>query len=365
MRGIECPRPAYERILESGVEPMIFARKKELVDIFLYGDIEENTVGKRILNWAENLVFGETRGISDETESAKDMLQLRRELNELEESSASDRFKYLFIEYPAFLARLVLGNNAINYEKYGFPTRKSLEESIASFCIGEEERIRNWDQRSHFWRRGNYKFEINQNMHGDLWAGQTDISGREIRDQTLFGEVTVFDTIKRDSVTTSVQAYQDWGPFLAITLKYAQAIGKGNIREIRDWEAVLEETGFVRTNTAEAEFGGGGIDPTDFLMDRPVMEEGKRSEILPLTMGHSNESLWIPYIQNGRLIYLAKNKEGEVKLKTPFSKDAETYSPALVYDSEDLPEVLKATYKLFARDRTDLKRIMKRFLATS
>ena len=53
------------------------------------------------------------------------------------------------------------------------------------------------------------------------------------------------------------------------------------------------------------------------------------------------------------------NNNGHIELNFPNSIfDGQRFKPVVIYDEDDLPDLLKGTYKLFARDRTPLPKIM-------
>ncbi len=361
---IECPTPAYQRLKAAGIDRTIVSKRKIIEDIFLYNSICADNAGVNILNHAEKEFFAKDRLISDRSEMHKNILELEAALKE-SDNPRFDEFKEMLIKYPSFLAACTIGENVLRFEQFGFPSRKSFEEAIASFCIGEEESI-NSHGSDYIWRNGNFKHLISQNIHGDMYASQTDVSGKEYAERTLFGDVLLFDTVKINPEVRAISAYQDWSQFLVSLLKYAQLIEKQRMPEITEWREVLKETGEVYTPTAEAMFGD-RIDDwrLDFLLDCPVLtSDTTKLEEMPLYVFSSKDTTFMPYVEGRNLVYLHESKDGDFEI--PFQQgifQGKKYSKRLEYTEEDLPHALRATYKLFARDRRILSRIMDKFLS--
>ena len=362
MHDIECPTPAYNRLRDAGLIERIFAKQKSLHEMFLYDKYLEEGGGKRWLNWAEKIVGKSGRKISEKSETARDILELDFELDEYFNLLGNVRLhntEGLFIDHPSFLAMFVLGKDVLRFREYGFPTRRSLEKSINSFCIGEYTSIMGWNH-SYIWRNGDVKNTISQNMHGDFYASQVDVSGKDIREETLFGTEEIFDSVKNDCYSGGIGAYQDWSVFLVANLKYAQDIGRAKILEIVNWRNVLEETGFVGTNTCEAECGIGGMSPVPFLMESEILKFGFVCSTFPLRIVN-RDSAYLPCVRGENLLFLDEERAGDIEIS--YGRfGIKRFGKRIEYSPEDLPHVLRATYKYFARDRRLLPQIMDTFL---
>jgi len=366
MMDIECPKPAYDRLIKAGLDKKVLIKIKVLHDIFLYNNPFE-LEGSKILKIAKD-TFSKMpeRKISEKTEVSKQILTLKQILDEDKYGIVSSfKFGDLLVQYPAFLGYLILRNDLFDFEKYGFPSRASLEESITSFCISNYEIIMDWG-RDYLWRSRNFKNLISQNMHGDLYASQTDFSGRECEEQTLFGIEEKFDTIKKDSEKKTIYAYQDWSDFLMATLRYSEVIGKAKIPEIVDWKDVLGKVGAVGTATAEAMFGETGIDlKLHFLEESPILVKGNKIEGYLLSVKGQNSNFF-PYVEDKKLIYLENNENGKTLPEFEGTRlENIKFSRTIEYCEQDLPHVLAAIYRLFARDRSLLPKIMNIFLSQS
>lgn len=353
----ECPNPAYYRIIESGIVNEIIERKELIHDILLFQSPYFKE-GIKSFSWAEKVFYEDNRMISEKSEMAKDILEMETVIDKEDYYAVSD-FENALLEHPSFLGKLVLGQKILKPKKYGFNSRRSLEEAITSFILGEKYPLIFRDDK-YIWRQEDFKNEIILNMHGDLYASQVDVSGRE--EKNLFGE-DEFDTIKRNVVSNGISAYQDWSQFLVATLRYAKSIGKENISEIIHWKDVLEKEGCVGTNTAECLGGSGGMEEMNikFLMDFQVLEKDKELKSLPLFIPY-RDIRFIPYIEDEKLTYLRESDSGDIIFPEINFISYKKFSRGMSYCEKDIPHILKATYKYFARDKSLLPMIMNSFL---
>jgi len=366
MIEVACPKPAYERIVKSGLDKRIKEAKDRLFDIVMGG---VNQIGGEEIFEHARKYFRQSQRISERSALYKDILKLDEIIES--ESFFSEEKDELLIKHPSLLAFAVLGEEVLNFRKYGFETRSQLEESIAGFCLGERWAKELFGFRDkYFWRNGNYKNELTNSYHGDCWAHQTDVSGKDTKQKTLFGEVQVFDTWK--DVSGKIKGinadWTDWSNFLIASLRYAEAIGKAKMPEIINWRGFLREIGSVGTMTAEAEFGDASPDwALDELMRAQLLNSDvEKIEEFPICIvgGGDRKNIYFPYVSDGRLLYLRETPEGEIQVKSNCTLiQDKRFSPHLVYDESDLPHLLKGTYSLFARDRSLLPKIIDRFIA--
>lgn len=367
MLDIECPTPAYERLRNSGLEQKIIKNKDGAYNLLIGASginiYEENH--KKIFKKAEEVLSKDGK-ITERTELYRDILNFKILVENYDEFS--EEKEQVIIENPTFLAFLVLGEELLSYEKYGFLSRRKLEESVASYCIGEKIYLDLSNHGNYIWRNKDKKNVLSNAYHGDFHASQTDVSGEERVVSTLLGKETVFDTKKDCSGLTSRMNGHDgnWKNFLVTVLKYAEAMGKSKSYEIVNWMEVLEEVGYVGVFATEAEFGDGtNINDLRFLMEEPILAQGREKEIdtFPLTIYGGSDNYFIPYIYQENLLFMAESQKGTIKL--PFEKGVfaeKNYLPIITYNNNDLPELLKGTYRLFARDRSNLTKIMHLFL---
>ncbi|MCX6749974.1 MAG: hypothetical protein NTZ83_00790 [Candidatus Pacearchaeota archaeon] len=359
MSVIICSNTAYKKINESGLIEKILNRKEVLHNIFLYHSIW-NEETEDILNKVRKFYLDSERGISEKSVLFKDIIDLD---DKIDKSCSFLNFDENLIEKPCFLGYLVLGDNVSDYKKYNFSSLRSLVESISSFCVGEQQLLRNF-QDEYVWRNKTYRNEISQNIHGDLHASQADVSGKIYLDKTLFDEEEEIFNSYKEVWPYGISAYQDWSEFLVASLKYAEYLGKEKMKEIVNWKDALEEAGGgVGTNTAEAEFGTDFSEGSlNFLMDTPIFQEGIMLKQFPLSIYSQFKNSYYPFFENGKLFYLMENKSGNISMESlsHVYKD-NRFSKILEYNEEDLPSLLTATYKYFARDRSKMYKIMDYF----
>lgn len=353
--SIECLNPAYEKIKKSEINKKISDKNEIVHDILLYkSPYFEGS--ENLFNDIRSFYFDGGRGISEKSKVFEDIVQLERDIDKENYFSPVDFEKVLF-EHPCFLSYVILGDEIYNYKKLNFPNLRSLSESITSFCVGE----RGFSEE-YIWRLNNFKNCISRNTHGDLFASQTDVSGKSSLEKTLFGDEEILD-ISSDVRGAGISAYQDWSSFLLGSLKYAECLGKEKMREIVNWEKVLEEAGGgVGNNSAEA-FGMGSSDyGLQFLMDSPIFQENIKLERFPLSICSQGNTCSYPYFFEGKLIYLIEYDKGDILMENLSNvyKDKKFYK-VLEYSEKDLPHILTATYKYFARDRSKMHKIMKLF----
>ena len=360
--GIECLNPAYDKIVKSGLDKKIL-EKGHLIsyEILLHRSIYfENC--EEFFNREKELFLNPNRKISSQSETSRKILGLEKKFNE-NYIWNPDEFGKLLIKYPSFLGKVVLGEEIYNYEKFGFSNQRSLEESITSFCIGERE-IFSSSRTEDFWRTGNLKKCVNLNMHGDLYALQTNVFGKSRIENTLFGKIEVFEIYKEDAESSGISAHQDWSEFLLATLKYAGDLGKKDLPEIKNWRNFLEGLGGGRgTATSEAMFGTNFSEwELESLMEIPILSDKiEKLEKFPLTTSNRETSSY-PYLSENKLFYLKENESGNISLEkfSHIYKDKK-FSKVLEYSEEDLIPLLSAIYKYFARDKGKMTKILDYF----
>ena len=349
---IICPDAAYEQLKESGIVDRILSEpvKSAVRGSLLYKFIEEGAIDDA----RKKLVAG--RLDLESISMNKELLELGSDF-EAEDMLDMD-FESLLERHPVYLANLVLGEDVLKYEKFGFSDRKALEEAVTSFCLGERHEFlpdANW-----IWRSGGFKNEILRNMHGDLFVSQMDSSGESYLDKTLFGDVGIFDCMKKVDYH-GFGAYQDWSEFLGSLLKYSEKIGMSGIPEIADWEGVLEEVGGGSSGNYSESFGGnsGAEFSASIIMNRSLMCYGEDLEALPFLVSN-RKSFALPFFQDSKLLYLRKDEGGDIELDDRLFEN-DKFLKVVEYGPADLPDAMRATLKYFAREREMIPAIMNEF----
>ena len=368
MLGIECPRPTYDKICESGLIDKILEKQETVKDLLLY-TYPDPTIINRIKFYFEKYFLNFKERLSDKTELYKSLFEACSELDKEDICPANS--EELLFRFPEILAYAVLEENVLNFSVYGFNTRRQLEEGVTSFCISAREEMDSFYNSTYTWRTGNFKNSLSNSNHGDLSVLQIDVSGKKTLENTLFGRQEVFDTWKKDDYREGISAHYDaWEDFLIILLRYAETLGRSKDPDILGWKSVIKEVGVAGTCTAEAEFGGGDWSLREIKMELLLLTEGKEKlELNPLAIwqaGYSGESVnYYPYVSGKKLLFLTEGDKGEIKLpfKYPFAK-GKIFRKVLEFEESDLPYLLRGTYRLFARDRSILPKIMDAFIQT-
>jgi hypothetical protein len=349
---VECSRTAFDKLKKAGIIERIQKKRKLISNLFGYLDIPYTPVGEVLFGWAEDQTR-ELGALTEKRRVAENIIQYRMAVEN--EFLTCEKWESQITKYPGFLGALVLKDDLLKFEDYGFPSRKSLEEAIVGYCFGDQNVRRSYGGIS-TWISGNCKNVICVNAHGDLSAFQKDISGNERTETTLFGEEVVFDSIKRNSTIGGIDAYQDWSGFLIATLQYARAIGQEIHPDIVNWRDTMKILKIHATNSAEA--FGGSEDSFMWMMDWKFLKKGDipGKNGISLAIDHQSERYY-PYLDGENLVYSGIN---EVNLET---KSVEQYKKCMTYTPKDIPHILHATYRFFARDRSRIPKIMDRFIS--
>jgi hypothetical protein len=338
---VECPNPAYNKIIEAGIDKVLFRKRESLTDITHVNCFPDDI--DKVFAKAER-VLSKKGKLTQEREVARNIILFRNAVGS-EEGEDYDAMEKLSLKYPSILAYIALGNDVCRFRHLGFPTRKSLEESIVSFCMGEERSLSSFLRSGRTWRNGKFKNEIFRNEHGDLHVSQADVSGRYYKEQTLFGEEEVFDSMLVNPPSGGFGAYQDWSGFLLSLLRYAQALGKEKMPEIVNWREIAEKDG-IGGNWADGHCDFG----FSWITERKLLREGEDMSgfdtiFIPNGYG-SDRTATIPFFtKDRRLVYRRENGEKLVE-----------------YNEKDLSEALVANYCYFARDRLLMCKIMEKFV---
>lgn len=353
---IECPKPTLDKLNESGLLEKILEKKDKWQDALIglnfneevFWDIfdESEEFFKNITLFKEN---------HDKINLILDILELE---NEIKDDLVYFDKKEILSKHPSVLPYIIFGDEILNYSDYGFEYRRQLEESITSFCLGDHPFF---DRDHYLWFQGDYKNHLTNDYHGDFWITQTDISGKYLVEQTLFGEKEVFDTMKDvTKVRKGMSAHYDyWDSFLAIILKYAEALGKKDIPEITNWRDILSGFGDYYDIPESS-----GTSSSFYHLSLPILIENQEPKTFPPSIQPNDGKEYIPYVTDGKLLFIVEDEDGEITFP-PFKRARyfadSKFSAHLVYEEAELPHLLIGTYKLFERDRTRMPKIIDLF----
>lgn len=336
---IECPIPALKKLADSKILDRIIETEKEWSSALLGHHFYLSEFAE-VFEDAEELF--KDKGRTDEYQYLyKQVLELEVKLQE------NNCNKHKILEnHPFVLGYFILRDELFDYKQFGFNSRKQLEECITSYCLSDKE-----GHNEYIWISDNRKNLIDNYNHGDFFAGQTDISGRIWKETTLFGEIEQFDTKKEVDMAGMGCGFEQWQIFLGMILKYAMHLGKENMDEIVNWKDVCLEIGTSPSCSAEA-FGTGEI--SKYHLYDPLHVKATKPDRTIAYMSNGDRT-FVPVLDDGKMIFYANN--GEIELPTVMGK----YSPFLEYHEQDLPDLLKGTYKCFSRDRSIMPIILEKF----
>lgn len=347
---VECPKGAYERLFKTRIDTVILDERDKLFSLLLMTDSEPL-----------DDVLSEAEERFDDSEGKKqrlylDLLKFKCEWDN-QDFYFGHSLRDLLANHPSVLGYIVLKDSVFDFDRYGFPSRRCLEEAVTSYCLGEE--LSTFDSREWVWRTRNFKNVISQNIHGDLYVGQTNVSGE--KDDLFENEKFIL----KDPESNGFSAYQDWSQFLISILMYAREIGQEETNDITDWRKVLESIGGgVGTHTAECEFGRMGDDfHLRFSYEADILNDQSELTKVPLVIYASGSNVYYPYVCDGNLIILRESEKGDVTFDSKAMEGK--YKKIVEFCPEDLPDLLRGTYKYFARDRSDMYKIMDMFLEDS
>ena len=150
-----------------------------------------------------------------------------------------------------------------------------------------------------------------------------------------------------------------------ITLRYAEAIGKGRIPEIVNWKD-LESTldGHVPA-TAEA-FGSSSYSHLNYVgAESPILTEKKSLKFLPLHFeaGMVPDTVpYFPFVKDKKLLVMKEDEKGNIVLFDKGYFAGKHFSVHMTFEESDIVNLLTGVYKLYSRNRGELPRLMDLFM---
>lgn len=216
----------------------------------------------------------------------------------------------------------------------------------------------------------NHKGKISRmflNDHGDLSLSQVDTQVSVKEESTLFGITRTFEPVVA-SEEHFVCCYQDASLLLISILKFAILTGHQPTPGKLDWKQILSEVGAVATNTSEA-YGGNNNSFLRILVDQPLFEDGREGQSpqqFPAPP-RSDFSDFPRYDQETKRleIYTTEHLEDLPQRKIELGAGGSFPASRVMYfEAEEIPQLIKGTLRLFARDRSRVKIIFELFADT-
>lgn len=370
-----CTPPAYDRLASAGIIAQIKKHQDEVEELVLASGIPDAASAQAVLTWARTFLANRFLD-GEQARCAREIVQ-RAEESTLQRRRGDGRNESLPRQTDWFLAHLLIGQDLFSPEKFGFPNATTLATAITTYCnefcswseLGDA--YSTWRSTDSTTGRTNAVF---LSLHGDVHYIQSQYRFcAPTIEETLFGQEILFAPVTAEECNHSIVTYQDSSPMLLALLYYAQHLRLDTIDEIVNWREVLRETGEHVVHAAEAlgnhnedfftlsvnqarlagmhEFGVGALPLIIFQGPGaptavPVIKDQKLLICLDRSPGTSTSSSAISFGDGSTAPIQAFNRQ---------------VFPYVTYTAADLPELLRATMKYFARDRSRLYRIMDLF----
>lgn len=296
------------------------------------------------------------------------------------------------LKHPVAISLSILRKGLMDYHDVGFATPHALARATAScaeifYCI---------DRCDEYWlSQDNRLTFVSRNIHGDMHIAQVALSserstrtGEGLLQTDLFiplrelGERSTL--LQRGAQPLSPMAtlnqWQDWSPMLGALLVFAHKVGMTGIREIAEYPSVLAELDRSAAATAEADFGTDMMFLPSFVREHSILDLGSTPAEFPNTFCagpgedtatyipvYFGNKLWFPRINDLSKRARARGNDG-----TPFAErlrqnlvaelQSERSAAEIVrFSPEELPQALRATYRLFCRDPRRVEALLKIF----
>jgi hypothetical protein len=285
------------------------------------------------------------------------------------------------LKHPVAISLSILRERLMDYHGLGFTSPHALARAAAScaeifYCV---------DRCDEYWlSQDNRLTFVSRNIHGDMHIAQVALNserstrnGEDLLQTDLFiplRELGERSTLLQKgaqplSPIATLNQWQDWSPMLGALLVFAHKVGMTGIREIAEYPSVLAELDRSAAATAEADFGTDMMFLPSFVREHSILDLGSTPAEFPNTFcagPGEDTATYIPvYFDNKiwfpRINHLSKRARTQETAGVPFAErlrrslvaelQSETSAAEIVRLSpEELPQALRATYRLFCRD---------------
>lgn len=332
-----CSNEAYEKLKSAQLLERIKQHHKDWKRILLVGP-DCDVVQK---------IFGGISTKSQRTELEEEVKKLSEKLERIDEYEyfPINRRQFL-VENPSLLTYVATGDVINKFRDYGFSSSQDLQQAIAALCIGDESMFNPNEFNEYVWRSSSFQHKLSNYNHGDMSFSQI---------RTDFPEVFEMDY----EVNGFGGGQYGWGPFLITVVKYAQAIEKDDIPEIKNWKQLTHGLSnswstIDCTDLKELEFTLQQV-----LSDYILQENHESQKGFPLRINDGNIDFF-PYItQDRKLLFLKEDPGGQVSIETNYKfLNKRNLDIRAEFSEEDLPYLMNGIYKLYSRSRQELPAIM-------
>jgi hypothetical protein len=321
-----CSSKTYDRLENAGIVQKSHDTKAELNSIILFRTIGDGLARQTL----ELLKSTRELELSDEKTDALELEEL------LEDPFCFDVKPHVFA-HPYLIARMVFKDELQNYKHYGFNSKIDFARAIATYCITENRVIQS-DTKLKSWRNHDYRNQVRLCDHGDLSVIQTNIQSRNNED------------IIENPESYGFGINNDWSLFLITVLKYAEALGKKDIPEIKNWRDFAES---VRRHNP---WNGNTI------LESAEKYDSRIPRLFSSSLNPNSDPLFITQKKVARfndynLEILTIDPTGNISI----CQGNYMANRTLIYYPSDLVPLLLANYQLFARSTNDMAQILNYF----
>jgi len=296
------------------------------------------------------------------------------------------------LKHPTAISLSILRERLRDYHDVGFASPHALASAAAScaeifYCV---------DRCDEYWlSQDNHLTFVSRNIHGDMHIAQVALaSERPTRDAEDLVQSDLFIPLhelgerskllqkgtQRLSSIATLNQWQDWSPMLGALLVFARKVGMTEIREIAEYPSVLAELDRSAAATAEAMFGTDMMFLPSFVREHSILDLASTPVEFPNTFCagpgedtatyipvYFDNKLWFP-----RINHLSKRARAQETTGTPFAErlrqnivaelQSETSAAEIVrFSPDELPQALRATYRLFCRDPRRVEALLRIF----
>jgi len=320
--------------------------------------------------------------------------QARKEFSEQGDQGEFNRIDLKADQHAMAIALCILEKRILEFEKFGFSSAQALANCVSASA----ELLKCLSLSEEYWinKDGRLTF-VSRNIHGDMHISQTQLkdlmhcSGNHERQIDFFLQLGMPDEgdskegISTDNPRASLNHFKDWAPLLGSLLVFARKIGLEGVEEIQNYKQVLKELQRCPACTTEVFLGTSGSELQRNLKDYAVLDLADASppSYLPIQFCASSrenatiymavlydEKLWFPPVNSIFTQISERRKSGNTTEEESFQKqilnlllDPSMEGQIVRLSKDDLPNALRATYRLFSGSPTDVEAMLGMFLS--
>lgn len=294
--------------------------------------------------------------------------------------------------HPVAIGVSLFQERLMDFQSLGFSSPHALARAAAActellYCINRCDEY--WVSKD-----GRLTF-VSRNVHGDMHIAQVSLSTESrVPDPTIPTQLDLFaPTVPHDNAPSLIEQgtlpvgpistlnqWQDWSPMLGSLLIFARKAGMTDLREIKEYSTILAELERSAAATGEAMFGTDMMFLPSFVREHSVLDLTSALVEFPNTFCASpgeNASIYMAVLYDKKLWFprtndLTKRARESATTETPFAdclrqqllaelQNDASASQIVRFSVDDLPQALRATYRLFCRDPRRVEALLRLF----